>query len=235
MAFLRQVLAAGILAAFFFPARALETAAQQFERLAADAPAERHAGERVEVEVDLGWPPQLSAESEAGAARLHYPMAFNLVAEGWSWQPQVDPESADYYRYKFLPLQSVAVERGEYDGEDQIGVAQRMKILWRYDYFLAFDNLYDFYPRRVDDDAGFTARLPAGRSPDKVAMRAVARLAEPCLSESTTFWKATHGQPTDFTLKKRYLVGSLEEIRFVDRDSGELLATVRPHVGAAQR
>lgn len=233
MSLLRQASVAAILAAIFFPAQALETAAQQFERLAADGAAGRHAGERVEVEVDIGGPPQLTAEAGDGAATLHYPMAFNLVAEGWSWQPQVDPAEEDYYRYKFLPLQSVAVERGEYDSEDPVGVAQRMKVLWRYDYFLAFDNLYDFYPRRVDDDAGFSARLPAGRAPERIAMRALARLAEPCLSESTTFWKATRGQPTDFTLKKRYLVGSLEEIRFVDRDSGEILATVRPL--AAQR
>jgi hypothetical protein len=59
-------------------------------------------------------------------------------------------------------LQSVVVERGEYAGEDKIGTTQQMKVSWRYDYFLAFDNLYDFYPRVVDDDAGFVGRSAGG-------------------------------------------------------------------------
>ena len=59
-------------------------------------------------------------------------------------------------------------------------------------------------------------------------MRAKARLSEPVLSESTTFWKATYGKPTDFTLKKRYLVGVLEEVSFVDLENGSVLCTIRP-------
>ena len=147
-------------------------------------------------------------------------MAFNQIAEGWSWRPLADPAVDDYYRYKFLPLQSVAVERGEYAHEDKIGVTQQMKVSWRYDYFLAFDNLYDFYPRAVDDDAGFSADLPADVAAH-LGMRALARLIEPVISESTTFWKATYGKPTDFTLKKRYLMGALDEVDFVDTRDGE--------------
>ncbi len=52
--------------------------------------------------------------------------------------------------------------------------------------------------------------------------------AEPLISESTTFWKATHGRPVDFTLKKRYLVGHLDEIDFVDTASGKVLCRIQP-------
>ena len=65
----------------------------------------------------------------------------------------------------------LTVERGEYTHEDKIGEAQKMRIVWRYDYFLAFDNLYDFYPRRVDDEAGFDAELPP-LPRERVALRA---------------------------------------------------------------
>ena len=154
-------------------------------------------------------------------------MAFNQIAEGWSWRPLADPAVNDYYRYKFLPLQSVAVERGEYAHEDKIGVTQQMKVSWRYDYFLAFDNLYDFYPRVVDDDAGFSADLPAGVAAH-LGMRAQAHLIEPVISESTTFWKATYGKPTDFTLKKRYLMATLDEVDFIDTRDGQVLCRILP-------
>jgi hypothetical protein len=89
------------------------------------------------------------------------------------------------------------------------------------DYFLAFDNLYDFYPRSVDDDAGFSADLPADAAAN-LGMRVRARLIEPVISESTTFWKATHAKPTDFTLKKRYLITVLDEVYFVDTKSARI-------------
>lgn len=50
------------------------------------------------------------------------------------------------------------------------------------------------------------------------------RLRADCLSESTTFWKAVPSAPVDFTLKKRYLIGQLEEVRFYDATSGKVLA-----------
>jgi hypothetical protein len=121
----------------------------------------------------------------------------------------------------------VAVERGEYEQEDKIGTPQRMKVSWRYDYFLAFENLYDFYARRVDDDAGFSADLPAGLA-THLGLRARARLIEPVIGESTTFWKATHAQPTDFTLKKRYLVGVLDEVDFIDTANGRVVCRILP-------
>src|SRR5574343_1609424 len=216
MFFLRYMLAATTVAAFFGPAQAVETAERQFVGLAELSGEGRHArvGQPIEVAVDLAGN-VLDVAVSGDRVRALYRMAFNQIAEGWSWQPLANPEVEDYYRFKFLPLQSVLVDRGEYAGEDKIGTAQQMKISWRYDYFLAFDNLYDFYPRVVDDDAGFSANLPAALA-GRVGLRARAHLVEPVVSESTTFWKAIHARPTDFTLKKRYLVGKLDEIDFVD-------------------
>ena len=84
-----------------------------------------------------------------------------------------------------------------------------------HDHFPAFEELHDFEPRVADDDAGFSAELPAG-AVAQLAMRAWARLSEPVISDSATFWKPTNGNPTDFTLKKRYFVAILEEVQFVD-------------------
>jgi len=227
MFFLRQVFAAAVAAVFFGQGLAAETAERQFEALARlpDADVQAMAGQMVEVDIDLAASSGFDVEVRGERAEARYRMAFNQVAEGWSWRPQADPAVADYYRYKFLPLQSVAVERGSYEHEDKIGVPQQMKVSWRYDYFLAFDNLYDFYPRRVDDDAGFVADLPVA-SAAHLGMRATARLGAPVISESTTFWKATYGKPTDFTLKKRYLTGTLESVSFIDLDSGSALCTI---------
>ncbi len=229
MFFLRQVFTAAAAAAFFSSAHAVEPAETQFEALARlpEAGLKATPGREVEVDVDLEAGSSFTVEVTGERAAVRYRMAFNQVAEGWSWRPLADPAVDDYYRYKFLPLQSVAVERGEYLHEDKIGSPQRMKVNWRYDYFLAFDNLYDFYPRSVDDDAGFTADLPAEVA-GHLGMRARLRLSEPVISESTTFWKATYGKPTDFTLKKRYFVGTLEEVSFVDLESGAVLCAIGP-------
>lgn len=228
MVFLRHTFAATLVAAFFGSALAAETAERQYVAIA-QLPAPEigaRVGQAVEVDVDLAGG-NLEVGETDGRIEVHYTMAFNQIAEGWSWQPLADPAVEDYYRFKYLPLQSVLVERGEYAGEDKIGTTQQMKISWRYDYFLAFDNLYDFYPRVVDDDAGFSANLPAALA-GRVGLRAKAHLVEPVISESTTFWKAIHARPTDFTLKKRYLVGKLDEIDFVDTASGEVLCRIGP-------
>lgn len=191
----------------------------------------------VTVEVDLESSPGYSTtyDSAAGVLEVRYAMAFNQLTEGWSWQPGANPDTEDYYRFKFLPLGSRPEARGEYQGEDKLGEPQKMKVEWRYDYFLAFDNLYDFYPRVVDDEAGFVARIAASpdeadqlQAPGRLKLLAVARLVSPYVAESTTFWKADHAQPRDFTLKKRYLVGIVDEIRFQDGVSGRLLAHLEP-------
>lgn len=237
MFFLRQIFTAAAAAAFFSSAHSVEPADRQFESLAGLPAADRRAlpAQTIEVEIDLAAGAGLGVEVMGERALARYRMAFNQVAEGWSWQPLADPAVDDYYRYKFLPLQSVTVERGEYVHEDKIGAPQQMKVIWRYDYFLAFDNLYDFYPRSIDDDAGFAADLPAN-AVGHLGMRAKLLLSEPVISESTTFWKATYGKPTDFTLKKRYFVGTLEEILFVDLESGAVLCVISPgHSGCRRR
>lgn len=232
MFFLRYMLAATTVAAFFGSAQAVETAERQFVSLAGLSGDSRHArvGQPVEVSVDLAGS-TLDVAVSGDRAHALYRMAFNQIAEGWSWQPLANPEVEDYYRFKFLPLQSVDVERGVYEHEDKIGTPQQMKVSWRYDYFLAFENLYDFYARAVDDDAGFSAELPAAAA-GHLGLRAKATLIEPVISESTTFWKATYGRPTDFTLKKRYLVGHLDEVDFVDTDSGKVLCRILPGQGS---
>jgi len=229
MYFLQQVFAAAAAAAIFSQAVAVESAERQFAVLAhlPEADLKATAGQSVEVDVDLAGSSGFSVEAEGNFAEVRYRMAFNQITEGWSWRPQAAPDSADYYRYKFLPLQSVAVEHGEYVHEDKIGVPQQMKVSWRYDYFLAFENLYDFYPRTDDADAGFAARLAVAET-KHLGLRAKARLIDPVISESTTFWKATYGKPTDFTLKKRYLIGVLEALDFVDTDSGQVLCRILP-------
>ena len=229
MFFLRKLLAATTVAAFFGAACAADTAERQYVAIeqAGEGGAQARVGQVIEVDVDLAADSSLAVAVEGDRARVLYRMAFNQIAEGWSWRPLADPAVEDYYQYKFLPLQSVTVDRGQYEYEDKIGTPQQMKISWRYDYFLAFENLYDFFPRSTDDDAGFSASVPAARA-GRVAMRAKARLIEPVIRESTTFWKATYGKPTDFTLKKRYLVGHLEEIAFIDSANGEVLCRIGP-------
>lgn len=236
MFFLRYTFAATLVAAFFGAAQAAETAERQFVAIA-QLPAESlgaRLGQIVEVDVDLTASGSLAVNVVGERIDVLYRMAFNQIAEGWSWRPLANPAVDDYYQYKFLPLQSVSVERGQYEHEDKIGTPQQMKVSWRYDYFLAFANLYDFYPRAVDDDAGFSANLPAALA-GRVGLRARARLIEPVISESTTFWKATYGKPTDFTLKKRYLVGKLEEVAFIDIASGEVLCRIGPGQGSCAR
>ena len=226
---LRQLATALGAAAIISPALAVDSAEKQFGILASLPEAELRArpGQEIEVEVDLAASSGFTVEVLGERAEVRYRMAFNQIAEGWSWRPLADPAVDDYYRYKFLPLQSVAVERGSYEFEDKIGVPQQMTVNWRYDYFLAFDNLYDFYPRAVDDDAGFNADLPADAA-THLGMRVRAHLIAPVISESTTFWKATYGKPTDFTLKKRYLMATLDEVEFVDAGTDRVLCRVLP-------
>ncbi|RZT90228.1 hypothetical protein EV678_1039 [Azospira oryzae] len=177
---------------------------------------------------------EVSYDAASRRLHLHYPMAFNQLTEGWSWRPLADPASEDYYRFKYLPLGSVNEERDSYVGEDKIGEPETMRVLWRYDYFLAFDNLYDFMPRGTDDEAGFDAELTLEPEqaapllePGAVSLIARVHLQEPYVSESTTFWKAIHARPTDFTLKKRYLIGEVEEIRFVTGQNRVLAQLLR--------
>ncbi|MBU0594042.1 MAG: hypothetical protein KKH74_09950 [Gammaproteobacteria bacterium] len=183
--------------------------------------------------VDLDNSPGFSMDfdAESGTLALLYRMAFNDVAEGWSWEPLANPDSDDYYRSKFLPLKSTRKEMAA-PAEVEIYPGKRLEVRneWRYDYFLAFENLYDFYPRAVDDDAGFGTRVKAIGLParERLKMLAVFRLKAPFHSESNTFWKADFADPVDLTLRKRYLMGQLEEIRFVDGETGQVYARQLP-------
>jgi hypothetical protein len=112
---------------------------------------------------------------------------------GWNWHRWT--RSDDYYVFKYLPLGSTSEERGSYRGEDKIGAPQDFRVQWRTDYFFAFDNPYDFYPRDAGDDVGFAAEvaLPADDAArlarGDLRMAIGVRLAKECLSDSTTFWK----------------------------------------------
>ena len=153
---------------------------------------------------------------------IRYIMTGNQVTEGWSWSPNVDPQTTDYYRYKYLPLKDYTVEKRPGD-------------MWKYEYMVTFANLYDFYPRIVDDEAGFVAQIPMASddaikqlASDSLRMLAICRLTPPWHTQSGTFWKATDSAPYDFTLKKRYLYADLLEVWFYDYHSGKVLAKIKP-------
>lgn len=201
-----------------------------------EAAVAKPADGRFSVAVDLAGE-NFAVSPDAGGLQVLYRMNFNQVAEGWSWQPQANPETADYYRFKFLPLGTLEREQGApYVQEDMPGKSRQVRRVWRYDYFFAFDNPYDFFDRpTVEDDAGFTAKIPASpeqaaelAKPGRIGMVAWARWVNPRHADSTTFWKATDGKPVDLTLKNRYLIGKLEEVWFVDTADGRLLARLLP-------
>ncbi len=153
---------------------------------------------------------------------LRYIMSGNQVTEGWNWGHNVDPQTTDYYRYKYLPLKDYTVKKQADD-------------VWKYEYMVTFANLYDFYPRTVDDDAGFVAMLPLGQDDafkllksNSLRMLAVCKLTPPWHAQSSTFWKATDTAPYDFMLKKRYLYADLLEVWFYDYLSGKVLAKIKP-------
>lgn len=188
------------------------------------------------VAVDLA-DGNLSLRYADGRLHILYRMNFNNIAEGWSWQPLADPAREDYYRYKFLPLGTFERDVGApYVQEDFPGRPREVRRHWRYDYFLAFDNPYDFFTRpTVEDDAGFAAEVAmsdaeaqALMQPGRIGMLATARPTAPAQAESTTFWKATDGKPVDLTLKNRYLMGRLDAVMFVDNASGRVLARLAP-------
>lgn len=212
----------------------LRYAVAEYGRLAAGGECGVSPPLTIAVDLAAGDGLEASYDAASGRLRLLYRMSFNQVTEGWNWHPEADLDKEDYYRYKYLPLASAVEDRGGYRSEDKIGTPQETRILWRYDYFFAFDNLYDFYPRVRGDDDGFAAELtlPAAEgqrlAAGGIAMALTARLGPPCAADSTTFWKAHYGKPVDFTLKKRYLLGRLEAVWFYDRTSRRVLARLQP-------
>lgn len=188
------------------------------------------AGTTVDFDVPWSAETEVAYDAATGRLRIFYPMQFNDLTEGWNWHPEEVAAGRDYYTFKYLPLGSIPEPRGSYRTTDPAGQSIEYPIRWRWDYFFAFDNPYDFYPREAGDAAGYAAEitLPAAAAArlagGDLRMRLHGRLRADCLAESTTFWKATVSAPADFTLKKRYLVGRLEEIRFVDAATGQVLA-----------
>lgn len=190
-------------------------------------------GQLFSFAVNLDNSPGFSMDYDAsnGTLILLYRMPFNNITEGWSWEPQANPANEDYYRAKFLPLKSTWEEKSApvavelYPGK-KVEVSNR----WRYDYFLAFENLYNFYPRTADDNAGFGGIVKATELPARAHLKLLAlfRLKSPYHSESNTFWKADFANPIDLTLRKRYLIGQLDEIRFVDSITGNIYLRQRP-------
>jgi hypothetical protein len=187
------------------------------------------------VDLSVGANFSREVDAQSGKLTLRYNMAFNQIAEGWSWDEQADPGQRDYYRYKFLPLGSASESRRAPETlELYPGKVVEVTNLWRYEYFFAFDNLYDFYERKVDDEAGFDATVAVTpeeakqlEAEGRIRLLALCRLQAPWHTESNTFWKATYAHPVDYTLRKRYLVGDLVEVWYYDGVSGKVLAKVR--------
>ncbi|MBK6357297.1 MAG: hypothetical protein IPF44_11590 [Betaproteobacteria bacterium] len=105
-----------------------------------------------------------------------------------------------------------------------------MKVSWRYDYFLAFGNLCNFYPRAADDDAGFNhCRLYRLRTS---GCGRKAQLVEPVIPKVRPSGRQLMAS-RPISLKKRfYLVSRLEEVAFIDTASGGVLCRIRPGQGA---
>ncbi len=197
----------------------------EYARQAADC----KAGDTVTLGVTLDES-SLDTEYAAGRLRIRYSMGFNHVTEGWNWHPEATQQGGDYYRFKYLPLGSQVEEKGQTTRQDADGIRREYVNRWQYDYFFTFDNPDDFYARDGDEQSGFVAELelPASEARRliqgdlRMAMRG--RLAQGCVTESTTYWSGLPAKPVDFTLKKRYLIGKLSEVIFHDARNGNVLA-----------
>lgn len=193
------------------------------------------------VDLDAGLNYFQAYDAVTGKLDLRYNMVFNQIAEGWSWDQLADPDQRDYYHFKFLPLGfEVSSKHVPEVVEIYPGKMVEVKNRWRYEYFLAFENVYDFYDRKVDDEAGFDAVVymkveEAKQLTESKAIRmlALCRLKPPFHTESNTFWKATFAEPVDYTLRKRYLVGDLLEVWFYDSTSGKVLSKLKATPGKA--
>jgi hypothetical protein len=209
-----------------------QDAVSAYQRRAERIPATCASGERVALAVAADPPVEAAYDATTGRLRLRYRMFFNDLTEGWNWHPLEAAAGGDYYAFKFLPLASRVEEGGSYPVENGMGQPNSYDVRWRTDYFFAFDNPYDFYARGSGDDAGFAAEIDVPAAEAERLMRGGLRMAlrgrlhADCLADSTTFWKATVAAPVDFTLKKRYLIGRLEQVWFMDAASDKILAPI---------
>lgn len=208
---------------------ALQDPVVEYQRRAQSVPS-CSAGEAVTLPVATAPSVEASYDATTGRLRIHYGMFFNDLTEGWNWHPLEAAAGGDYYVFKFLPLASRLEEGASYAVDNGPGHPASYAVRTRTDYFFAFDNPYDFYARDAGDAMGFDAdvALPAEDAQRIVngGLRMALRgsLGGECLSGSKTYWRATIDAPVDFTLLKRYLIGSLEEIRFYDAATGKTLA-----------
>lgn len=207
----------------------LQDPVAEYQRRAQVVPA-CTAGDTVVLPVAADPPVEVSYDAATGRLHMHYGMFFNDLTEGWNWHPLEAAAGGDYYAFKFLPLASRLEEGAGYAVDNGPGYPDHYAVRTRTDYFFAFDNPYDFYPRDAGDTMGFDAdvALPAdeaGRlARDGLRLAVLGRLSADCLSGSKTYWRATVARPVDFTLLKRYLVGHIEEIRFFDSTFTRVLA-----------
>lgn len=169
---------------------------------------------------------QVHDGAPAGKRRWTYPMRHNQITEGWNWHPESARRGGDYYEYSYLTLSSRDEWRADYVSEDKVGEPQNFRVHWRYDYFLGIANAPRFAADNDDDDAGYEFDLPASVDAAQMQLIATLRISGPCTAESTTFWKATHAHPEDFTLKKRYLLGRLERLELTGA-AGTFVASLR--------
>lgn len=179
-------------------------------------------GRELALEVDLAAEASPAFSFEPGG-EARYAMGFNNVSEGWSWRELAEPAKEDYYRFKYFPLEAAVEDKGRYGNWNPFEGGHQVTRHWRYEYFLAFDNLYDFYPRTGDEQAGFV--VPAGQEAPR--LRVLAALVAPVVRESNTFWKSTGDKKDDYTLRKRYLLGRLDAVCYLD-GAGKLMTMVRP-------
>lgn len=188
---------------------------------------QQRTGQEVTLEVDLGAEasPGFSLAQDARGREARYDMAFNNVTEGWSWRQREPEERQDSYRHKFLPLEAQEETKGRYGSWNPFEGAHEVARRWRYEYFFAFENLREFFHQAESDGMAFTARLPLKAG--SVRLRLLATLTSPVVAESNTFWQSTGANRPDYTLRKRYLMGRLDAICFLDA-AGAPLAEARP-------
>jgi len=179
--------------------------------------------------------PETSYDAATGRLQIFFHMEFNDLTEGWNWHPEEVAAGRDYYTYKYLPLGSTQEDHGSYPVDELSGEHLDYPVQWRYDYFFTFDNPYAFYPRKTDDATGFTASVAVGAADaarlasGDLRMAVRVRLRADCLTDSNTFFKGMPSQPRDFLLKKRYLIGTLEEVFFYDQATSKVLVKLAAH------
>jgi hypothetical protein len=181
----------------------------------------------VDLENDENF--SIDVDTKGGKATLLYHMALNNVAESWAREPESEPARSEFKPFKSLPLKSMVEEKTPATADPGQKAAPRN--LWRHDYFLAFDNFDDF-----SSDTGGALRAEIrlhGTAPDQegVHVLALCRLKPPYFATSDTVWKATATKPVSLTVRRRYLMAELLEVKFYDYASGEVLARItrNPH------